>query len=64
MVLQILLFTFLQESELIHIFLDIEKSFHNVITLIKPVVNKNENNYYYFQKKFHIKINPIQNILK
>ena len=54
MVLQLILIIILQESELIHIIylhnsLPIEKifTFHNVIILIKSVINKNSNVYYY-----------------
>ena len=36
-----------QESELIHIVLEKILSFHNVVILIKSVVNKNKNEYYY-----------------
>ena len=41
-------------------------TFHNVIILIKPVVNKNKNEYCYnfFPKKVHIKVNQIHNIFK
>ena len=41
-------------------------TFHNVIILIKPVVNKNKNEYCYnfFLKKVHIKVNQIHNIFK
>ena len=49
-VLQIVLVIILQESELIHIILYLQKktlNFHNVIILIKSVVNKNKNDYYY-----------------
>ena len=49
-VLQIVLIIILQQSELIHIILYLLKkilAFHNFIKLIKSVVNKNENNYYY-----------------
>ena len=48
--------------------LSIEKilTFHNVIILIKPVVNKNKKTttVIYFQKKVCMKINPIHNIFK
>ena len=39
----------LQESELIHIILYLQKTlnFHNFLIFIKPVVNKNKTNYYY-----------------
>ena len=49
MVLQIVLIIILVESELIHIILYRLKilTFRNVITLIKSVVNKNKNKYYY-----------------
>ena len=49
MVLQIVVIIDLQESELIHNSLPIEKmsTFHNVIILIKSVVNKNKNEYFY-----------------
>ena len=41
-------------------------TFHNVIILIKSVINKNKNEYYYniFSEKGRIKINPIQHIFK
>ena len=48
--------------------LPIEKilTFHNVIILIKPVVNKNKKTttVIYFQKKVCMKINPIHNTFK
>ena len=50
MVLQIVLMIILERSELIHtIFYLLKKIliFHNVIILIKSVVNKNKNKYYY-----------------
>ena len=38
---------------------------HNVIILIKSVVNENKNHYYYnVFLKVHIKINPMHNIFK
>ena len=49
-VLHIVLIIILQESELIHIILYLEKkalTFHNVIIFINSIVNKNENNYYH-----------------
>ena len=48
-VLQIVLIIILEISELIHIILYLLKilTFHNVIMLIKSVVNKNKNKYYY-----------------
>ena len=49
-VLQILLAIILEESELIHIILYLLKkklAFHDVIILIKSVVNENENKSYY-----------------
>ena len=49
MVLKIVLIITLQESELIHLnSLPIEKilTFHNVVILIKSVVNENKNHYY------------------
>ena len=41
-------------------------SFHNVIILMKSVVNKNKNEYYYniSLEKVRIKINPIQDIFR
>ena len=40
-------------------------AFHNVIILIKSVINKNKNKYFYsFQKKARIKINLIHNIFE
>ena len=40
-------------------------TFHNVIILIKSFINEDKINYYIcFQKKDHIKINPICNIFK
>ena len=40
-------------------------TFHNVIILIKSVVNENKNHYYYnVFLKVHIKINPMHNIFK
>ena len=41
-------------------------TFHNVITLIKSVVDKNgkTTTIRYFLKKVHIKINPIRNTFK
>ena len=41
-------------------------TFHNVIMLIKSVVNKNEitTNMKYFQKKVYVKTNPIHNNFK
>ena len=49
MVLLIILIIVLQESELVHTELSTEKIWtsHNVTILIKSIVNKNENNYYY-----------------
>ena len=50
MILQIVLIIILQESGLVHIILYLLKkilTFHNVLILIKSVVNKNENKYYY-----------------
>ena len=50
MLLQIVLVITLERLELIHIILCLLKkilNFHNVIILIKSVVNKNENKYYY-----------------
>ena len=49
MVLHIVLIIILHKLEQIYIILYLEKTltFHNVIILIKSVVNKNENNYYY-----------------
>ena len=48
-VLQIVLIIILEKLELTHIILYILKkmTFQNVIILIKSVVNKNKNNYYY-----------------
>ena len=49
-VLQILLAIILEKSELIHIILYLLKktlAFHDVIILIKSVVNENENKSYY-----------------
>ena len=49
MVLKIVLIITLQESELIHLNSSpIEKilTFHNVVILIKSVVNENKNHYY------------------
>ena len=49
-VLQIVLIIFLERSKLIHIILFLLKkiwAFHDVIIVIKSVVNKNENKYYY-----------------
>ena len=48
-VLQIVLIIILQESELIHIIIYLLKklNLHNVIILIKSVVNKDKNNCYY-----------------
>ena len=48
-VLQIVLIIILEISKLIHIILYLLKilTFHNVIMLIKSVVNKNKNKYYY-----------------
>ena len=42
------------------------KNEYNVIILIKSVINKNKNEYYYniFSEKGRIKINPIQHIFK
>ena len=47
--LQIVLFIIFQKSKLTDNFLPIEKllTFHNFIILIKSVVNKNKNEYYY-----------------
>ena len=47
--LQMVLFIIFQKSKLTHNFLPIEKllTFHNFIILIKSVVNKNKNEYYY-----------------
>ena len=49
-------------------YLPIEKilTFHNVIILIKSLVNKNKYTtaMIYFQKKFLIKINPVHDIFK
>ena len=49
LVSQIALIIIFQESELIHIILYLLKilTFRDVIILIKSVVNKNKNNYYY-----------------
>ena len=49
MVLLIILIIILQESKLVHTELSTEKIWtsHNVTILIKSIVNKNENNYYY-----------------
>ena len=48
-VLQIVLIIISKEPELIHIVLYLQKTltFHNIAILIKSVVNKNENEYYY-----------------
>ena len=49
-------------------YLLIEKilTFYNAVKLIKSVVNKNKNKYYYniFLEKGLYKVNPIQNIFK
>ena len=62
----------------LHNFLPIQKTlnfhnviihitFHNVMILIKSVLNKNKNNYYcsiFLEKQFIVRINPIRNFLK
>ena len=56
-VLQIVLIKILERSEWIDIIFHLLKklTFHNFIILIKSIVNKNENKYYYdllFRKRF------------
>ena len=68
-VLQIVSIITLKKLESIHIILYLWKkilAFHNVIKLIKSVVNKNKMNttIIYFYKKGRIKINTLHNIFK